>query len=165
MYGIESKQDLENAGDVIKRWARSEPSKPPTSQKSYVATNVQALRAGNLTGEQSDEGLYPFGESARLNLSQAKSQREFGLRHPVMKTNPKRDAEALQKQRRKNAEIGVEPITSIYQKVSAAKFPRDAIGRLDEFGLTLQHWKCPHRAAVSSPTEPSAYSPRKTSTR
>ena len=112
-----------------------------------------------------------FWGSAQLNLSQAKSQREFGLRHPVMKTNPKRDAAAsepqcsLQKQRRKNAEIGVEPITSIYQKVSAAKFPRDAIGRLDEFGLTLQHWKCPHRVVVSSPTEPLAYSPRKTSTR
>jgi len=37
-----------------------------------------------------------------------------------MKTNPKRDVEVLQKQK-KHAEIGVEPITSIYQQVSAEK--------------------------------------------
>ncbi|KAL7482110.1 hypothetical protein ACHAW6_007808 [Cyclotella cf. meneghiniana] len=68
VYGIETKFDIEGAGDVVQSWAQSEPSKPPCSMQSFPATNRQALRNGCLT---------------------SKSQREYGMKFPVMKQNPK----------------------------------------------------------------------------
>ncbi|KAL3783624.1 hypothetical protein HJC23_004990 [Cyclotella cryptica] len=68
VYGIESKLDIEGAGDVVQSWAQSEPSKPPCSMQSFPATNRQALKNGCLT---------------------SKSQREYGKKFPVMKQNPK----------------------------------------------------------------------------
>lgn len=63
VYGIESKIDEENAGEVVQSWAQSKSSEP-SSMQSFPATTRLALKNGCLT---------------------SKSQSEYGKQNPVMK--------------------------------------------------------------------------------
>jgi len=126
VYGIESKLDKEGAGEVVTSWATSKPSEPPCSQKSFPATNREALKNGCLT---------------------SKAQREYGKQFPVMKQNPKHQSNKSQKSNARDdaeqkAEIG-EVITSIYQE-SAAHQPPQAFGiqtKKNKVGMTeLLRW-------------------------
>lgn len=88
MYGIESKLDKEGAGEVVQSWAQSKSSQPPQDQKSFPATNREALKNGCIT---------------------AASQRDYGRQFPVMKQNPKqanRQKKKLEDGLQEKAEIG-----------------------------------------------------------
>ena len=63
VYGIESKIDEENAGEVVQSWAQSKSSEP-SSMQSFPATTRLALKNGCLT---------------------SKTQSEYGKQNPVMK--------------------------------------------------------------------------------
>jgi len=63
VYGIESKIDEENAGEVVQSWAQSKSSEP-SSMQCFPATTRLALKNGCLT---------------------SKSQSEYGKQNPVMK--------------------------------------------------------------------------------
>lgn len=63
VYGIESKINEENAGEVVQSWAQSKSSEP-SSMQSFPATTRLALKNGCLT---------------------SKTQSEYGKQNPVMK--------------------------------------------------------------------------------
>lgn len=103
VYGIESKLDKEGAGEVVQSWAQSKSSEPPCSQKSFPATNRQALKNGCLT---------------------SKAQREYGKQFPVMKQNPKQSNKSNKKEDLgQKVKIG-EVITSIYQESTQNQPPQ-----------------------------------------
>jgi hypothetical protein len=68
IYGMTNAWGEEGSGDVLSSWSVSKGSKAQETTQSFPATNRQALANGCLT---------------------AKSQRQFGSAHPVMKLDPK----------------------------------------------------------------------------
>lgn len=109
VYGIESKLDKENAGEVVQSWKIASQSEPPVSQKSFPATNREALKNGCLT---------------------SKSQREYGQKFPVMKQNPKQQNKKpttnnnIHEQKTSKSEV----ITSIYQESTQPHQPPQVFG-------------------------------------
>jgi len=51
-YGKVVVKDEEDAGAVLSNWVAAQPSKPKVSQRSFVKTNMMALREGCLTSAQ-----------------------------------------------------------------------------------------------------------------
>lgn len=45
-YGKVFSKDAEGAGEVLAKWVAAQPSKPKVSQRSFVKTNVLALKEG-----------------------------------------------------------------------------------------------------------------------
>ena len=96
---------------VVQSWKIASQSEPPVSQKSFPATNREALKNGCLT---------------------SKSQREYGQKFPVMKQNPKQQNKKPttinnvheQKSSKKVGEV----ITSIYQESTQPHQPPQVFG-------------------------------------
>ena len=111
VYGIESKLDKEGAGEVVQSWAQSKSSQPPQDQKSFPATNREALKNGCIT---------------------AASQRDYGKQFPVMKQNPKQansQKKKLEEGLQEKANLGGgEVITSIYQESTQPRQPPQVFG-------------------------------------
>ena len=94
---------------VVQSWKIASQSEPPVSQKSFPATNREALKNGCLT---------------------SKSQREYGQKFPVMKQNPKQQNKKptnnnnMHEQKTSKSEV----ITSIYQESTQPHQPPQVFG-------------------------------------
>lgn len=51
-FGRVFEKDAEGAGEVLSNWVAAQPSKPKVSQRSFVKTNMMALREGYITSAQ-----------------------------------------------------------------------------------------------------------------
>lgn len=96
---------------VVQSWKIASQSEPPVSQKSFPATNREALKNGCLT---------------------SKSQREYGQKFPVMKQNPKQQNKKPTNnnnmhEQKSSKKVG-EVITSIYQESTQPHQPPQVFG-------------------------------------